>query len=109
MKNVKSLAAVFAVAFLIGCASQQRVTYNTLASVQVATTGAYSSYLDLVIQGKVTTNSVPTVSKDYDIFQTVWNGAVVVARWATNSPASQQVLDAAAVVVTDINKAKGLP
>lgn len=91
-----------------GCTSTSRTTYNTLASVQVATTGAYNGYLDLVVQGKVTTNAVPTVSRDYNLFQTVWSGAVVVARWATNTPASQQVLDAAAVVVTDINKAKGV-
>jgi len=109
MKHIKSIAAVLAVAFLIGCASQSKVLYNTLASVQVATTGAYNSYLDLVVQGKLTTNSVPVISKDYNLFQQVWSAAVYVAQWQTNSAVPQSVLDASSKVVTDINAAKGAP
>lgn len=109
MKSLKSLSAVFAVAILIGCVSASKTVYNTLASVQVTTSGAYSAYLDLVVQGKLTTNSVPLVSKDYTIYQTVWNTAVSVASLGVNAPATQPVTDAAAKVVADITIAKGTP
>lgn len=106
MKTLKSLAAVLAVAFIIGCASQSRTAYNTLASVQTTTTGAYNGYLNLVVQGKLPTNSVPVVSKDYNLFQATWTAAVMVAQWNTNTVAPQPVLDASAKVITDINTAK---
>lgn len=108
MKQIRTITAVLAVAFLIGCVSQGRLAYNTLASVQVATTGAYNSYLDLIVQGKLTTNSVPAISKDYNLFQQVWSAAVYVAQWQTNSAVPQSVLEASAKVVTDINTAKGV-
>ena len=109
MKTIKTLAAICAVAFLIGCATASRTVYNTLASVQVTTSGAYSAYLDLVVQGKLPTNSVPLVSKDYTIYQNVWNSAVSVAALGVNAPATQPVTDAAAKVVADITIAKGTP
>ena len=107
----KTLAAV-SVALLIGlmgCVSASKTVYNTLASVQATTSGAYSGYLDLVVQGKLSTNSVPMVSKDYTIYQAVWNSAVSVAALGTNAPATQPVTDAASKVVADITIAKGTP
>ena len=106
MKRLQSLAAIAALVFVIGCASQQTTLYKTLASVQIATAGAYNGYLDLVIQGKVSTNSVPVVSRDYTIFLGVWNGAVQAASSGVQAPATAPVTAAAAVVVADINTAK---
>lgn len=107
MRHTKNIVAACLVAlFVVACASQSRVTFNTLASVQTVTTGAYNSYLDLVIQKKLPTNSVPIVSKDYNLFQVVWGATVIVAQWNTNAPPTQPVLDAAAKVVADINTAK---
>lgn len=96
-----------AVAFLIGCASQSRVTYNTLASVEAVTTGAYDTYLKGVINGYWKTNDVPQVSKDYNVFKLVWAEAVAIAQWNTNAPATQPVTDASAAVLADIVTAKG--
>ena len=107
MRNIKSIAAVLAVAFLIGCASQSRTIFNTLASIQATTQGAYGGYLNLVVQGKIPTNSVPTISRDYNLFQATWTAAAMIAQWNTNTVASQPVLDASAKVITDINIAKG--
>jgi hypothetical protein len=107
MKPLKSIPAILLLAFIVGCATTSKVAYNTLASVQVATTGAYNGYLDLVVQGKLTTNSVPVVSKDYNLFQQIWTAAVYVAQFNTNSVVPQTVTDAAAKVVTDISAAKG--
>lgn len=106
MKHIKSLAAVIAVAFLIGCAGQSRVTYNTLASVESATTGAFDSYLALVVSGQVRTNDVPVVSRDYNLFKISWSAAVALAQWNTNAIAIPQVTDASATVLADIVNAK---
>lgn len=91
---------------LIGCASQSRVTYNTLASVQATTTGAFNGYLTLVVQGHLRTNDVPVVSRDYNLFQLTWSAAVALAQWNTNAAASLQVTDASSVVLADIINAK---
>lgn len=112
MKSLKSLAVIAVAAFLIGCASQSRVTYNTLATVEAATTGAFQSYLTLVVQGKVRTNDVPRVSMDYNVFKLTWMDAIAVAQWNTNAPATVQVNTASAQVLTDIidaKSAKGTP
>ena len=92
---------------LVGCMSTSRTIYNTLASVEATTTGAYGGYLNLVVQGKLPTNSVPAISKDYNIFQATWTAAVMIAQWNTNAVAPQPVLDASAKVLTGINIAKG--
>ena len=107
MKHIKSLAAVVAVAFLIGCASQVAATYKTLSALQVTTSAAYAGYLDLVVTGQVKTNSVPTVSRDYTLYLAAWNAAVTISAQGTNAPATQPVTDAAAKVVSDITLAKG--
>lgn len=93
-------------ALVVGCASTNRTVYNTLASVQVTTTGAYNGYLDLVVAGKLGTNSVPAVSRDYNQFQMVWNAAVAVAQWNTNTIAPAAVNDASLRVLTDITNVK---
>ena len=109
MKYIKSFSAVVAVALLIGCASQNATAYKTLSSIQVTTSGAYNAYLDLVVQGKVPTNSVPAVSRDYTLYQSVWNSAVAVAAAGVSAPATAPVIDAANKVVSDITIAKGTP
>ena len=107
MRQMKSLAVVLAVAFLIGCASQSTVAYKTLSALQVTTSAAYAGYLDLVVTGQIKTNSVPTVSRDYTLYLAAWNAAVSIASKGTNAPATAPVADAAAKVVSDISLAKG--
>jgi len=104
--RTKLLAAAFAVALLVGCASQSRTTYNTLASVEATTTGAFCSYLQLAITGAIPTNSVPEVSRNYDLFKASWLAAVQIAQWNTNAPSTPVVDDAAARVVSGINQVK---
>lgn len=107
----QSLLALYSVlaswAIFIGCATQSRTLYNTLASVQATTSGAYSGYLDLVVQGKLTTNSVPVVSRDYTLFQGAWSSAVTMAAGGVTNPAPQNVTEASAKVLADITVAKG--
>lgn len=86
--------------------SQQATAYKTLSTLQATTSGAYDAYLDLVVTGKLPTNSVPTVSRDYTVFLAVWNASVALAAQGTNSPATQPAMDAATRVLTDINLSK---
>jgi len=114
MKTRNLVATIGLCVALMGTAmtcapSAQKVVYNTLASVQVATSGAYSAYLDLVVTGKLSTNSVPLVSKDYTVYQQVWQVAVTTAALGVQAPATQPVTDAAAKVVADITIAKATP
>ena len=106
---MRKLIPLIALLFVIGCASASKTLYNTLSSVQVTTSGAYNAYLDLVVQGRLPTNSVPTISKDYTIFQGIWTGAVTAGALGVNTIATQPVTDAAAKVVADITIAKGTP
>lgn len=86
--------------------SQNRGAYTSLAAVEASTMKAYTSYLQLVVAGQVTTNSVPVVSRDFNLFQAVMSATVAVAAQGTNSPTTQPVSDAAAKVLLDINQAK---
>jgi hypothetical protein len=109
MRKLTSLAAALAVAVLIGCATTGTTVYRTLATVQITTSSAYNAYLDLVVQGKVSTNMVPVVSRDYTAFVAVWNGAVGVAALGVQAPATAPVIDAANKVIADVAVAKGTP
>ncbi len=104
---MRKLIPILALALIVGCVTPSRTIYNTLASVQVTTAGAYNAYLDLVVQGKVATNSVPTISRDYTSFLAVWTSAVTVAAAGVNSPATAPVTEASAKVIADITVAKG--
>ena len=104
MRN--TIIAVVA-ALLVGCATTSTNIYRTLASVQISTSSAYNGYLDMVVQGKVTTNMVPVVSRDYTAFVSVWSAAVSVASLGVQGIATAPVLDAANKVVADVAMAKG--
>ena len=106
---MKYLVSIFAAVILIGGASQQKLLYNTLASVETVTTGAFNGYLQLAVTGKIPTNSVPTISKDYNSFQQLWLGAVAVAQFNTNSVAPPIVVNASSNLLYEINVAKITP
>lgn len=93
---------------IFGCSTAQRRTaYNSLATVGLTTDAAMKSYLDLVIQGQISTNSVPVVARDYQIFQGAFNLAVITAQFNTNAIASAEIIRLSNVVLSDISVAKG--
>lgn len=97
---VLSLAAFV----LVGCNTiPSTATYKTLAAVETSTTTAFQAYLTGVIKGAIPSNSVPAVTRDYDIFQAVMAATVTVAAQGSNAPVTTAVSDAAAKVLTDIN------
>lgn len=93
---------------MFGCSTaQRRIAHNSLATVGLTTDAAIKSYLDLVIQGQVSTDSVPVVARDYQIFQGAFNLALVAAQRDTNAIASAEVIRLSNVVLSDISVAKG--
>lgn len=82
-------------AIIIGCnAPQQRIAFNSLATVQVVTVGAYDGYVDQVIGGVVPTNDMPKVAKQFNSFQSAYRLALDAVEFNTNAlaPASLQRL-----------------
>jgi hypothetical protein len=72
-------AAALTLAFTIattGCkTSHQRIVFNTIASVQTITVGAYDGYVSQVIKGTIPTNDLPSISRKLNVF----NAATLVA------------------------------
>lgn len=101
------LCGAFVVSTLPGCQTAQKVVYTTLYSAEKATVSAYDSYLDLVIAGKVPTNDVPTISREFNAFQASMQAAIVAANFNTNAPVSPQLISASQAIIVDIQTAKG--
>lgn len=91
-----------------GCLTpkQQKVTYQTLGGLEVASTAVYDSYLTLVFTGKLATNDVPTVSHAYNDFQTSMVFAIVTAKNNTNALAPDALKAEADALVNLITTVK---
>lgn len=79
---------VSCLAFLLisGCTtSQQRAAFNTIATVQVVTVGAYDGYLSGVVSGAFPTNDVPKVSQKFNVFQAATLVALDAVEYNTNA------------------------
>lgn len=81
---------------------QQRVTYNTLASVGLSVNSAYAAYSDQVVQGRATFS--PTVAQRYSEFQSAYAVAVSAAQVGTAAPAPQNIIDLANAVYAAIKQ-----
>jgi len=102
------LLLLLAVALLPGCTtSQQMVTKNTLASLELTATAAVDSYDALVIQGAIPTNDVPRVAHAYDVFQASFLLALDAARYNTNAIAPPNLAVEATDLVNLITTLKG--
>lgn len=86
--NLFKLALLFLLpAFLLtGCtATQQRVSYNTLFSVEHSVSAAVDAYDGAVISGSVPTNAVPLVSRAFNQFQASMLIALDAVQFNTNA------------------------
>jgi hypothetical protein len=89
--------------FLFGCTTTPQTTaYNTLYTVEQSTTAAYDAYLSAAIQGTVSTNSLPALSKEYNDFQASMAAAVILVQNNTNALASTNLVAEGAAIVTAI-------
>jgi len=105
-KLLASLGLVAIVA--IGCTTtQQQTTFNTLYSLEHVTVATYDGYLDTVIKGQTSTNSVPQVSKAYNTFQASYLVALDAAQYNTNALAPNSLLVESQDVINLINTVKG--
>ena len=110
MKNL-FLAVLLSISLLVpACAwfhqpTVQQQAVKTLYSVHKTVDAALDAYLDLVIAGKLPTNSVPRVTAAYGEFQTAYNANLVFVSMNTNSAAPTLVLDSAAKTIEVIKKA----
>lgn len=99
------LLAALAVA---GCtATQQRISYNTLFSVEHSVTAAVDAYDSAVISGAVPTNAVPLVSRGYNQFQASMLIALDAVQFNTNAIAPPSLVVEAQDLVNLITTIKG--
>lgn len=78
---LSSLAA----AMLLGCTTtQQKTTYNALATIEATASSAYTAYVQGVIKGQIPTNNVPQVSQAYNGLQKAIAAATVLDQAGTN-------------------------
>ena len=104
---VTLLVAPMLVIPTIGCkTSQQRQAVNTLFTVGKSVDKVYAGYFDLVVAGKISTNTVPRVSAVYMNFQTMFKAGVEFVASNTNAAAPQFVLDAATSFTQTVEQAK---
>lgn len=93
----------------IGCGTTPKsITYKTLYGLEQVTVSAYDGYLQLVIQGRVRTNSVPQISRDFNQFQAAMQAAIELANHSTNAMANASLIIASEGIVSTISQEKGV-
>jgi uncharacterized lipoprotein YajG len=81
----KKLISLATLLLLVGCStSQQTTTFNALSSIESVADVGYSNYVTLVIQGKVSTNSLPQVSQAYNTLHAAIATAALLDQSGTN-------------------------
>lgn len=101
-----ALAFALMPVMITGCAqTAKQVAYKSIYSVQKATVASYQAYLGEVINGTVSTNHVPEVSKRFNEFQAATLVAVSAAQWNTNAPPSAQLSQLSADLIALIKTA----
>jgi len=87
-----------------GCNTpQQRATYNTIATVEQTASTSVDAYYTLVLQGKVSTNGVPTVAHAFNELQAAIALAAATAQNGTNALAPANIVMEASQLGTLIN------
>lgn len=109
MKKLISLACiVLLAAIMVACnTTQQRIAFNTLYSVEKATTGAYDGYVDSIIKGVTSTNSLPKVSSLYNKYQASFIVALDAVQFNTNAIAPASLIVESQDVINLITNLKG--
>jgi hypothetical protein len=102
------LAGVTVLGTLQGCTTtQQTATYKTLYTLEASTTTAYIAYVQTVIAGTTSTNSLPTVSKAFNDFQAAMVLAAALNQNNTNALAPTSLQTEAIDLVNLIAAVKG--
>jgi hypothetical protein len=104
---MKKLLLMAPVCLLAGCGTPpQTVAFNTIGSVEATATTTYDDYVKLVIQGTVSTNSVPQVSKIFNQIQASGLVAEVASAAGTNALAPAELTEELATLVNLVSTLK---
>lgn len=105
MKKLFSVAALVGCLILNACESTpKQKTYNTIYTLQLATTAAFDSYISLAVDGKVPTNGIPRVSTAYNKFQVSSLIAQDAAHFAVDAKAPSSLITESQDVINLINE-----
>lgn len=97
------IAGVGMIIMLLGCnTTQQRTAYNTLGSVESATTAGVDGYFLAAAKGMADTNGIPKVAKAYNQFQADMQVAVLLAQNNTNALAPSNIVAEATDVLNAV-------
>lgn len=92
----------------VGCASNNRTTYTTLASTELAVKSSYDGYIDSVLQGQTRTNDVTIISVSFDEFQSLMRVAIDRASGNTNALVTADIAASSAKLLQKITQSKGV-
>jgi hypothetical protein len=105
---MKKLLIPILVAVIVGCTTTaQRQAVNTIGTVEAAATAAVDSYFTLVVEGKASTNAVPTVSRAYNTLQQSVKTALDLVQNNTNALAPGNLVIELTDLQNVITQAKG--
>lgn len=90
---------------IIGCATGNRATYNTLASLGKAVDIAERQYMDGVLAGTYATNDFPRIQASYSAFQGAYKLTVISMMGKTNAPPTEELARQGAQLISDIQAA----
>lgn len=109
MFKLKYIFSLSLVIILAACnANQQTIAYKSLAVTEQTVITAYSGYVSLVINGTISTNDVPKVSKIFNQVQSDLVLATVLAKNNTNALVPSNIVLEVEGLISAINAAKQL-
>jgi hypothetical protein len=86
---------------------QQMITYQTIFGVETAVNIAFSALTDLYNHGKVTPATYDAVDKDYNLFQTAVQAAIVAVQGSTSASVPPALLTQQNHLLSEISTARG--
>lgn len=102
---VVMLAAAMIVGGVTACnTTQQRTTYNTLASLEATGTATVDGYFTAAANGLADTNGIPKVAKAFNQFQSVMQVSVMLAQNNTNALAPANVVQELSALVAVVGE-----
>lgn len=108
MKTLIKLTALTTLLLLVACnTTTQQKSYNTIYTLEKATTSAYSAYVDCVIESYCATNGFDKVSQDYNKFHAASLFALTLVHNDTNALAPSSLVVESGDLINLINEVKG--
>lgn len=117
MKKIFSLFALIAAlagacvitgSAMTGCKSPpQRLAFNSITSVEQATSAAFDGYMSAAIDGTIASDAVPKIASAFNKFQKSYLVALDGVQYNTNALAPPSLIIESQDVINLINQFKG--